>query len=606
MEHFSDQLRTYICTICNDHHETPGAGVPTIANHAACHQCIKDLFEHSIASESNWPPTWGRQVLDPEPYERMLGQDFMQRFRDFQVEHECPANERVFCSYKSPSTGHEVCGAFLGRQNESINSYRCKRCKKCNAATCLRCSETFSPSSNENGEHMATAPVADVCIEHRCDPSAARLLRDQAFRGLRRGRHFQDCPRCRRRTELMDGCNHITCPCGESYCYICGKAVTENSDHWDRRRRGCPRYGQLGSRTAIYTDDIEGFGADADEDIGFGSNVSSADDDDDSDYVPSDHGDMLLDEDRARWQMQVLLEQQARREQRRDERTERRIRRGRAHIRELARQRDLPVQATIGIGNEIDHGRQLWESTLESATSDDETQVVAEREPWNLRIRSVHSDAVRDHDPQATSGAATRSPDRLTQHNRFPHRPQNNEERRIWQFGQDYDRARSRDRIAHRHLQSQMRNPSPSPPQPLPRGSHNRRMYENIALQRALHEGPSRDSFAPAVAARSNDPDSPRNTILQWRRDDRGSDWDYYVERSRRFEQLRPTRRRSSVAGDRPGATAHVGSRRGSSSGHGDDDEEEEEGWRDLPSRIWRYSQRVGGAILNSRSRSRS
>lgn len=30
------------------------------------------------------------------------------------------------------------------------------------------------------------------------------------------------CPGCTRRTERIDGCNHISCPCGTQWCYACG------------------------------------------------------------------------------------------------------------------------------------------------------------------------------------------------------------------------------------------------------------------------------------------------------------------------------------------------------------------------------------------------
>ncbi|KAF3919913.1 hypothetical protein AA313_de0200074 [Arthrobotrys entomopaga] len=37
-------------------------------------------------------------------------------------------------------------------------------------------------------------------------------------------RDIKPCPKCTVMTEKLYGCNHITCPCGEHWCYICGKA----------------------------------------------------------------------------------------------------------------------------------------------------------------------------------------------------------------------------------------------------------------------------------------------------------------------------------------------------------------------------------------------
>ncbi|KAI9700009.1 MAG: hypothetical protein M1836_002543 [Candelina mexicana] len=37
-----------------------------------------------------------------------------------------------------------------------------------------------------------------------------------------RAAKYQICYRCREMRELSSGCNHITCPCGAEFCYVCG------------------------------------------------------------------------------------------------------------------------------------------------------------------------------------------------------------------------------------------------------------------------------------------------------------------------------------------------------------------------------------------------
>ncbi|KAK3625063.1 hypothetical protein LTR56_020617 [Elasticomyces elasticus] len=79
------------------------------------------------------------------------------------------------------------------------------------------------------------------------------------FGSLVRGKDFQVCPgkRCGRKVELADGCNHVNCFCGEQFCYVCGNEATAHSGHW---QADCPRYGQRGSRNAIYDDSPETYG----------------------------------------------------------------------------------------------------------------------------------------------------------------------------------------------------------------------------------------------------------------------------------------------------------------------------------------------------------
>ncbi|KAF3914828.1 hypothetical protein ABW20_dc0103720 [Dactylellina cionopaga] len=40
-------------------------------------------------------------------------------------------------------------------------------------------------------------------------------------------RDIKPCPKCTVMTEKTAGCNHITCPCGQHWCYICGGAFEE-------------------------------------------------------------------------------------------------------------------------------------------------------------------------------------------------------------------------------------------------------------------------------------------------------------------------------------------------------------------------------------------
>jgi hypothetical protein len=40
------------------------------------------------------------------------------------------------------------------------------------------------------------------------------------------------CPGCSMRTNRTDGCNHMTCPCGYHWCYVC-------ECKFDRRHYSC-------------------------------------------------------------------------------------------------------------------------------------------------------------------------------------------------------------------------------------------------------------------------------------------------------------------------------------------------------------------------------
>ena len=49
------------------------------------------------------------------------------------------------------------------------------------------------------------------------------VINDQKFGDYLRGNNCKQCPRCKRWVEKIDGCDHITCPCGTHFCYNCGE-----------------------------------------------------------------------------------------------------------------------------------------------------------------------------------------------------------------------------------------------------------------------------------------------------------------------------------------------------------------------------------------------
>ena len=103
----------------------------------------------------------------------------------------------------------------------------------CAGLTCMVCDET----------HVA---AQDVGI-HLCPGVSERVKAEQdQLQKLKQGRDWQACPnkQCRRVYELKEACNHLTCACGTSFCYICGTLAAGDIDHWRQTAGTCPLYGQ--------------------------------------------------------------------------------------------------------------------------------------------------------------------------------------------------------------------------------------------------------------------------------------------------------------------------------------------------------------------------
>lgn len=56
--------------------------------------------------------------------------------------------------------------------------------------------------------------------------------------------NLQICPRCDRRTQRIDGCNHITCPCGEHFCWLCGVGWPAAEGYRHFHEGECPLWGR--------------------------------------------------------------------------------------------------------------------------------------------------------------------------------------------------------------------------------------------------------------------------------------------------------------------------------------------------------------------------
>lgn len=219
------------CAAC---YESLTGTAKVIEGSTICGQCIKRIFDDSMCVERNFKPRWNKMILDPWDFRDVLSARFVIQFERKQSEWRCPDKERIYCRQKSPPLRPEECGNFL----KFIDKQKCQQCEKCKSYTCMRCRGCFRlPHWERAGDSVA--------IEHECDPSIEEKIRESAFEGLQRGKHYQVCPNpvCELRIELKDACQHMTCPCGTEFCYLCGRRATEGSGHWD-----------VGSACTLYPD----------------------------------------------------------------------------------------------------------------------------------------------------------------------------------------------------------------------------------------------------------------------------------------------------------------------------------------------------------------
>lgn len=234
------RLKMWQCSVClKDHNDFKSVHAD---GHVLCSQCLVTLFDNAIRNELDYPPKLSTLPLHPRDFDHLTAIDYeyIKKYSEKEEEYSVAPYQRVYCAhtYKPVTTGVNAdkkisCGTFLGERKTpdhfKPNLVSAAKCPKCLTLTCIVCEELYS---------QLFAP-----LQHHCPGLSKRLSEEyRMLSGLQRGKHWQRCPneQCRRVFELKEACNHLTCPCGTSYCFICGKEASAISKHWDKG--GCPRY----------------------------------------------------------------------------------------------------------------------------------------------------------------------------------------------------------------------------------------------------------------------------------------------------------------------------------------------------------------------------
>ena len=146
-----------------------------------------DAFETAWASKN--PFRCCRQVIPPEVLSGLLPAGFQAQYSLWLLERATASP--VYCSRRT-------CGVFLSpAQSDGPDAMICV---ECGTQTCRHC---------QNGFHPGVECAADV------DTQQARTL------AARQG--WMPCPVCSNMVERSSGCLHMTCRCGQEFCYRCGQ-----------------------------------------------------------------------------------------------------------------------------------------------------------------------------------------------------------------------------------------------------------------------------------------------------------------------------------------------------------------------------------------------
>ncbi|VVB16683.1 unnamed protein product [Arabis nemorensis] len=141
-------------------------------------------------------------------------------------EDSTPLKERVYCPYQSCS--------YLMSKTELFSLFRYthrKSCFKCGGSFCVRCKVPWhSRLSCTDYKKLHSRPQNDNY--------------DVKLKSLAKLKGWRQCGKCQHMIERTSGCKHITCRCGNQFCYKCGAKWRSNSHQCgisDRLQNEVPR-----------------------------------------------------------------------------------------------------------------------------------------------------------------------------------------------------------------------------------------------------------------------------------------------------------------------------------------------------------------------------
>lgn len=131
-----------------------------------------------------------------------------------------------------------------------LNLFTCAHCQKqfhevyisCSSGHfwyCSNCNQS-SCSKYRNKEHSGLSCAQFQNHQRR---ETLRTEKEERFRTeleeVRTAARIRKCPNCKRSIIKVDGCDHITCPCGVSFCYRCQKrwGIDHLSECQDRNKQ---------------------------------------------------------------------------------------------------------------------------------------------------------------------------------------------------------------------------------------------------------------------------------------------------------------------------------------------------------------------------------
>lgn len=201
------------CSICAEIRPHTSFISTNGCDHDYCSDCITQHAEVKISdgnSHIECPHQNCCHCYDMQQCRLLLSQKSFEILETRQMEAAIPSSLKLYCPFKD-------CSAFM-EKSEDLPREKFVECWSCHRGFCLECNIPWHANQ--------------TCGEYRADAENRHRSGDEKLRDLVKRKHWQICTECKRVIELKYGCFHMTCLCGNEFCYSCGAK-------WRNKRQTC-------------------------------------------------------------------------------------------------------------------------------------------------------------------------------------------------------------------------------------------------------------------------------------------------------------------------------------------------------------------------------
>ncbi|KAG7559012.1 Zinc finger RING-type [Arabidopsis thaliana x Arabidopsis arenosa] len=213
--------KTKKCDICMEEDLSKYAMTRMECGHRFCNDCWKEHFTVRInEGESKKIRCMAYKcntICDEDVVRQLVSPELAEKFDRFLVESYVEDNNMVkWC----PSTPH--CGNAIRKiKDNSDDEVECS----CGLQFCFSClSESHSPCSC-----LMWKLWKKKCVDESDTVNWMTV-------------NTRLCPKCSKPIQKRDGCNHMTCKCGQFFCWLCGQATGAEHSFRSIAGHSCGRY----------------------------------------------------------------------------------------------------------------------------------------------------------------------------------------------------------------------------------------------------------------------------------------------------------------------------------------------------------------------------